>query len=1077
MSPRPAVIKDFCARLRSARVKNADSKHFVPDEILDSIFKDLDVDLCVREIGIPVYHQQESTVAIRSGGRKVFSILAALGCEALIVELLSMDGLVKKSDIDNKLPFEMSKLRNVLGSDVASQFYELQWEFIAPFFREDRSHRLLHKDTIMPFVGRKKLADGGFGIVFRETMAEKHHGLDCSSEPDGKVRIVRKELISDDFSTRENSKSENRFRAEERLLLLLRELRHPNIVRFLASYTVKTPHEVIGEEHVEEGPNAFQYVHNLLFPLADLPLSQLLKDHENRILRRHFPSDDDLYQQLWCLSSAIQSLHNYFVEEHDLHLIGCHFDLAPRNILIDKGRLLLADFGLSRLRNENSRSTTPFEVGRGDYIAPECEPIDDEMFTKGWYGRPSDIWSFGCILAEIVTFMKYGADGTAMFHNARLHQVIPHWYCTQFHVRGTTSDEVRRWLEKLRIETSISQQRILILVEKMLSIDPKQRPKAADVTVNLFTMAQKCLWDTISTKFNDLVNEQSNLELRIERERLLVWASICGLENEFNVPDNNGEISASQYLVKWLQFSKEELFAVSELLKSFNEEITSLSTTNKVDHIPRPMGIRLRELNESLWKMAELPAQRRMEVLLENRILRMCESTLTELKSFSAPNPQSGDRLEQLIAMKYFISKINEDAETGKSTSHDRLHLKTSSVRIGDLLLGAHGIGVLYDEQDSNRRCLFEWIKYDVHWIDQKNDELYNRVGEIAELFNMGLPYGCQVLRCEGYFHRPETHSFGLVFPYPNGISTQSRPVTLKKAIHRLNNRPLLGDIFELACSLAYTLLVFHKVGWLHKQVSSYNIIFFDVNLPSASTRSTSNTGSRPDHTGSDAVSGQSLTTTERPSLSRKVFSRTSKLFRPNETRTALAKESTARTDQIHSSAEARKAFIVPEPPQRSPIAHEEPASVRETTVKSQELGRLYLIGFNHSRPNTKVAFTEGPHTNPGEEDYQHPQYANHGSRQRFQPGYDYYSVGLVLLEMGLWVSLSDLIEGDIEDFTPLQQQRFWLENAVPLLGQSMGAMYRNAVAFCLGDALLEMADPLEGFEINVVDQLKKCRA
>lgn len=187
MSQKSVVMKEFCARLRSARVKNADSKHFIADEVLDSIFKDFDVELCVREIGIPVYHQQEITTAIRTGGRKVFSILATIGYEALIVEVLSIDGLVKKSDIDNKLPFELLKLQSVLGNDVALQFYERQWEFIVPFFREDRSHRLLHEDTIMPFVGRKQLADGGFGIVFRETMAQKHHGLECSSEPDGKV--------------------------------------------------------------------------------------------------------------------------------------------------------------------------------------------------------------------------------------------------------------------------------------------------------------------------------------------------------------------------------------------------------------------------------------------------------------------------------------------------------------------------------------------------------------------------------------------------------------------------------------------------------------------------------------------------------------------------------------------------------------------------------------------------------------------------------------------------------------------------------------------------------------------------
>lgn len=892
-----------------------------------------------------------------------------------------------------------------------------------------------------------------------------------------KVRIVRKELICDDYSTQENSKLKDRFRAEERLLLLLRELRHPNIVRFVASYTVKRPCEITKDEHIEDGPNEFQYVHNLLFHLADLPLSQLLKDHENCILRRHFPSDDDLYQQLWCLSSAIQSLHNYFVDEHDLRLIGCHFDLAPRNILVDKGRLLLADFGLSRLRNENSRSTTRFKEGRGDYIAPECEPTEIESFTTGWYGRPSDIWSFGCILAEIVTFMKYGADGIEIFSNARRHEVIPRWYCTRFHVKGTTSDEVRRWLEKLRIKTSNSQQSISILVEKMLSIDPKLRPKAAAVTVNLFLVAQKSLWDTISSKFNDLVSEQSKFELLIERERLLVWGSVCGLGNELVFPHNIGETSVRQHDMRWLSLSKKELFEMSEVLKSFEEELASLSATNEIDHIPRAMGIRLRELNENLWKMAELPAQRRMEILLENRILRMSESTLTELESVSATTQQSRDRLGPLIAMKYFISKINNDAEMEHSTSHYRLLLDTSSVRVSDFALGAHGIGVINDKQPSNTRCLVEWIKYDVHWIDQKNDELYNRVGEIAELFKMGLPDGCQVLRCKGYFHRPDTHSFGLAFPYPNGVSMQSLPVTLKKAIRRFSSQPLLGDMFELAYSLAHTLLFFHKVGWLHKQISSYNIVFFDVNLPSATARSTSTIVNQSEHGLSDAVSEKSLATTEKSTLGQKLLSKTSKFLRPKDTRTALAKESSARTYQTQNPTKASEALIVPELPQRRPIAYEKSASTSEIAVKLQTLGKPYLIGFNHSRPNTSGAFTEGPYKNPGEEDYQHPQYANHSSGQRFQPHYDYYSVGLVLLETGLWTSLSDLIEGDIEDYTLLEQQRFWLENAVPLLGQSRGAIYRNAVAFCLNDTLFEMADPLEGFEIHVVDQLKKCCA
>ncbi len=110
-----------------------------------------------------------------------------LAQEVLIVDILGMDGLIKKGDIDNKLPYEISKLRNVLSSDLALQFHELQWEFIAPFFREDRSHRVLDENTILPFVGRKQLAQSGFGVVYREVLAQKHHGLDCGYASGGKV--------------------------------------------------------------------------------------------------------------------------------------------------------------------------------------------------------------------------------------------------------------------------------------------------------------------------------------------------------------------------------------------------------------------------------------------------------------------------------------------------------------------------------------------------------------------------------------------------------------------------------------------------------------------------------------------------------------------------------------------------------------------------------------------------------------------------------------------------------------------------------------------------------------------------
>ncbi len=75
VSRRPPVIQELCNKLRSARVQNVDFRHFIPDAVLDEIFEEIDIDLCVQEIGIPMYHHREIMKTIKSGGRKVFQFL------------------------------------------------------------------------------------------------------------------------------------------------------------------------------------------------------------------------------------------------------------------------------------------------------------------------------------------------------------------------------------------------------------------------------------------------------------------------------------------------------------------------------------------------------------------------------------------------------------------------------------------------------------------------------------------------------------------------------------------------------------------------------------------------------------------------------------------------------------------------------------------------------------------------------------------------------------------------------------------------------------------------------------------
>eukprot|EP01090_Pellita_catalonica_P007338 TRINITY_DN17920_c0_g1_i1.p1 TRINITY_DN17920_c0_g1~~TRINITY_DN17920_c0_g1_i1.p1 ORF type:complete len:328 (-),score=42.35 TRINITY_DN17920_c0_g1_i1:683-1666(-) len=74
-----------------------------------------------------------------------------------------------------------------------------------------------------------------------------------------------------------------------------------------------------------------------------------------------------------------------------------HRDLKPQNLLIDKnGVLKLADFGLARAFGVPIRTYT-HEVVTQWYRAPEI------LMGQSRYSTPIDVWSIGCIFAEIVS--------------------------------------------------------------------------------------------------------------------------------------------------------------------------------------------------------------------------------------------------------------------------------------------------------------------------------------------------------------------------------------------------------------------------------------------------------------------------------------------------------------------------------------------------------------------------------------------------------------------------------------------------------------------------------------------------
>lgn len=84
---------------------------------------------------------------------------------------------------------------------------------------------------------------------------------------------------------------------------------------------------------------------------------------------------------------------------HKLNII--HRDLKPENLLLDKntGSIKVTDFGLSTILKSKDELIKN-ACGTTNYLAPEV------IKQTGYHGQPSDIWSAGVILYNMVTGCK-----------------------------------------------------------------------------------------------------------------------------------------------------------------------------------------------------------------------------------------------------------------------------------------------------------------------------------------------------------------------------------------------------------------------------------------------------------------------------------------------------------------------------------------------------------------------------------------------------------------------------------------------------------------------------------------------
>ncbi|RWA05128.1 hypothetical protein EKO27_g9974 [Xylaria grammica] len=280
-------------------------------------------------------------------------------------------------------------------------FFMLQWRVTVPFFNvaEDKEpvvHHVFPPETILPWCVQNeatetRLMQGGFATVKPVHIDPFSHEFGKNPE-EASIFAIKSLMVED----------RNEFDKEVTAFRRFSGIIQPHLTHLLATYE-------------------FNGTYHMIFPWARLNLSNFWR--EGPLTREEGLGLEDLRwvsTQLLGLTAALSMIHN--LQNGEADAFGRHGDIKPENILWfesdqqPRGVLALTDFGLTTFHRAQTRSR---ERNTTIGFSPTYRPPEIDI-EGGTVSRASDIWSFGCVLLEMVCWILGGWTLVEAFSEARM---------------------------------------------------------------------------------------------------------------------------------------------------------------------------------------------------------------------------------------------------------------------------------------------------------------------------------------------------------------------------------------------------------------------------------------------------------------------------------------------------------------------------------------------------------------------------------------------------------------------------------------------------------------------------------